>query len=261
MIEIEIQSSILKSICDAITIVTTGDAQPVFIFQKEGLSIIALDESKIMLANVGLRIPVFEAYDVKKTHKVSFDTKELGKHLTNPAGTTMLTIKTVEYGDKENKIDLMVPSRYGFKSVEIPILGEIEPSMVPKKMPYDSSCKIDLGALGEVAKDALKVDTPYCRFSIGDENELVAKLIGANATVIDVLEDSKAIIAKKFNPEARWVMSEPYLKDAVNIGRCFTNIAKVSFGTELIPIQFEYQLNFDGYFRIYIAPVIPGEGE
>jgi len=261
MIEIEIESRILKQVCDAITIVTEPNSQPVFIFQEGGLSIIALDESKIMLANVGLRRPVFDEYDVKKVHKVSFDTKELGKHLVNPAGTTMLTIKTMEYGDKENSIDLMVPSRYGFKAVEIPILGEIEPSMVPKKMPYDSMCKLDLGALDEVVKDAARVDTPYCKFSIGDENQLVANLNGASSKVINVLEDTKAIIAKNFNPEAKWVMLDDYLKSAVQIGKCFTNIAKVSFGTELIPILFEYQLNFDAYFKIYIAPVIPGVGE
>lgn len=261
MIEIEIDSKILKQICDAITIVTNPDSNPVFIFQEEGLSIIALDPSKIMLANVGLRKPVFETYDVKKVHKVSFDTKELGKHLENPAGTTILTLKTTEYGDEANRIDLMVPSRYGFKTVFVPILGDIEPSMIPKKMPYDSYCKIDLGALGGVARDALKVDTPYCRFSIGDENELIAKLKGDNSSVTTVLEDMKAIIAKKFNPEAKWILSDGYLKNAVSIGKCFTNIAKVSFSASMIPILFEYQLNFDAYFRLYVAPVIPGVGE
>jgi len=261
MIEIEIDSAILKSFCDAVTIVTGNNSQPVFMFQPDGLSIVALDGAKIMLANIGIRRPVFVEYDVKKVHKVSFDSKELGKHLTDPVGTIMLTIKTMEYGDNDNRIDVMVPSKYGFKSVEIPILGEIEPSMVPKKMPYDSVCKLDLGALEGVVKDANRVDTVYCRFNIGDENELVAKLNGASSKVINVLEDTKAIIAKKFNPEANWILSKDYLDDAVKIGKCFTNIAKLSFATELIPILFDYQLNFDAYFRLYVAPVIAGEGE
>jgi len=258
MIEVEINSKMLKGICDAVSAITE---KPAFVFQPVGLSVVSLDESKVMLGNLGLKKQVFDTYDVPDIQKVSFDPKELGKHLTNPAGTTMLSIQNVEYGDKENRLDLMIPSRYGFKTILIPILGEIEPSMVPKSMPYNSTCKIDLGALEAAARDADRVGSEFCRFSIGDENELVVNLKGDSSQVITVLEDSKSIIHKKFDPEAKFVLSKAYLSDAVRIGKNFTNIAKMSFGTEIMPILFDYQLNFEGTFKIYIAPVIVKEGE
>lgn len=258
MIEIEVESKLLKRICDAVAIITD---EPAFVFQSSGLSVVCLDPPKIMLGNFGIKKSVFEVYDVPDTQKVSFSPKELGKHLTSSAGTTMLSIKSVDYGDDENRLDLMIPSRYGFKTILIPLLGEVEPSMVPKSMPWSSSCKVDLGALEGVARDAVKVGTGYCRFSIGDGDELVARLNGENAQVINVLEDVKSIICKQFDPEAKFVISEGYLADAVRIGKIFTNIVKMSFGTELVPIMFELQLNFDAMLKLYVAPVIVPEGE
>ena len=257
MIEFEIDSNVLSAVCDAVSVVSNN---PAFVFQEAGLSIVALDGAKIILANVGLKKSVFNTYDVPSTQKVSFDTKELGKHLSGSSGSTMITIKNMEYGDKENRLDLMVPSRYGFKSIFIPILGEVEPSMVPSAMPYDSFCKVDIGGLDQVAKDADKVSTEYCRFSIGEENQLVAKLVGDNSTVINVLEDSKAIICKNFNPEAKFVLAKEYLADAVKTCKFFTNVTKMSFGSAIMPVMFEHQLNFDSLFRIYIAPITNIEG-
>ena len=257
MIEFDIEGNILSSICDAVAVITK---EPAFVFQESGVSIVALDDAKIMLANIGLRKSLFNTYDVPGLQKVSFDIKELAKHLSGAAGPTMITIKSMEYGDKENRLDLMVPSRYGFKSIFIPILGEVEPSMVPKAMPFDSFCKIDVGGLEQIARDADRVDTVYCRFSIGDEDQLVAKLVGDNSTVTNVLEDGKSIICKKFNPEAKFVLSKEYLADAVKICKFFTNITKMSFGSALMPIMFEHQLPFDALFRIYIAPITNIEG-
>ncbi len=246
MIEFEIDADLFSKCLDAMAVINN---EPAIIFEPAGMSIVTVREDQVVLAQLSLRASEFEVYDVgdKKT-KVSFNTDAIQKYMRGAKGIAMITID-------QSQVTLMLPSKYGFKTFDNPLLAELPSTLVPKKLEHDSTCKIEVGALQETVKDAGILDSEYIRFEVNDNN-LDAIVKGDKGTARNCIEEGKGIIKSKFNTNAKFSVIAENFAEALKIGNAFTNILKFSFSQQLVPQRFEFQVPFDGILGAYLAPLV-----
>lgn len=244
MMELEINAELLQGVLEATSAVVK---EPTLVFSENGMSIVSFDDSRVAMVQLGLRKSEFEVYDVgEKKQKISFDARLLANYLKGAVGTTMLTVE-------KHKIDLMIPSKYGFRTFEVPLLAETGTTRVPKLV-LDSRCKLDLGGLQSVVRDAEKVGAEFCKFTVSN-NDLDIKLKGDRGTASSILEVGKGVIESQFTTNSKFITTLLWLKDALKVGAPFTNIALFEFSEKLFPCKFTYQVIFDGHLMLYIAPI------
>lgn len=243
-IELEINANLMQRVLEATSVVVK---EPTLVFSETGMSIVSQDMSGTAMVQLGLRKSEFEVYDVnERKQKISFDVGLLASYLRGAEGTAMLIVV-------KHKIDLMIPSKYGFKTFEVPLLGDVGTTRVPK-IKLDSRCKVDLGGLRSVVRDGEKVAAEYCKFTVSDDN-LNAEFKGEKGSASSMLEIGKGVIESQFTTKSKFVTTLEWLKDVLSVGTPFTNIALFEFSEKLFPCKFTYQVPFDGYLMLYIAPI------
>lgn len=251
MIEFEIDADLFSKCLDAMAVINN---EPAIIFEPAGVSIVTVRSDTVILAQLQLRASEFEVYDVgDKRTKVSFNTEALQKYMRGAKGVAMITID-------QSKVTLMLPSKYGFKTFDNPLLGELPSTLVPKKLEHDSTCKIEIGALQETVKDASILDSEYIRFEVND-NDLDAIIKGDKGTARNCIEEGKGIIKSQFNSNAKFSVIAINFAEAIKVGSSFTNIVKFSFSQQLVPQWFDFQVPFDGILGAYLAPLVDVEAE
>lgn len=249
MLEFEIDARLFSRALDAISVIR---AEPAIVFEPAGMSIVTTDEAQIVLTQLSIRASEFDVYDVgDKKSKICFDIESLMKYMRNVEGQAMIAI--------DRKVTLMLPSKYGFKTFDSPLLAELPPTLAPTKMPHDSLCKIEIGALREALRDASILSCELLRFSVNDDN-LDIVIAGEKGTARNSIEEGKGIIKSSFASNARFTVTDKYFKMAIDSGAMFTNIVKMSFAEQMLPIKFDFQVPFDGVLMTYLAPVV-GEAE
>jgi len=249
MIEFEIDAYLFSKALDA---VSTINKEPAIIFEPLGMSIVAPSADQVHLIQLSLKASEFDVYDVEeKRHKICFDTDPLQKYMRGVKGNVMITI------DK-SQVTLMLPSKYGFKTFDTPLLVDLPSTLTPSKIPYDSICKVEIGALLETIRDAGILDSEYIWFEVNDDN-LDAVIKGMKGTARNTIEVGKGIIKSGFGANSRFAVIAKNFSIAVRAGEAFTSIIRMSFAEQLVPIRFEFQVPFDGVLGTYLAPVIDPE--
>jgi len=244
MMEFEINAGLLQRVLEATAVVID---EPTLVVSDAGISVVSLDEAKVVLVQLGLRKSEFRVYDIgEKTQRISFDTGLLASYLKGAEGTAVLTVEG-------HKIDLMIPSKYGFKTFEVPLLAETGSTRVPK-IDLESRCKLDLGGLQSVVRDGDKVKAANCIFTASDDN-LDVRLDGEKGSANNMLEIGKGIIDSQFTTNSKFVISLEWLKDVLRVGAPFTNIVLFEFSEKLFPGKFTFQVPFDGNLMLYVAPI------
>lgn len=251
MIEFEIDAHLFSK---ALGAVSTINKEPAIIFEPLGMSIVALSEDQVHLIQLSLKASEFDVYDVEdKKHKICFDTDPLQKYMRGAKGSAMITIDT-----KKNQVTLMLPSKYGFKTFDTPLLFDLPSTLAPTKIPYDSICKIEIGALMESVKDATMLSAEFIHFEVNDDS-LDAVIRGDKGTARNTIEEGKGIVKSGFGTNSRFDVVASNFSMAVRAGEAFTNIVRMSFAEQLVPVRFEFQVPFDGVLGTYLAPVIDPE--
>lgn len=242
--EFEINAGLMQRVLEATSVVVK---EPTLVFSEAGMSIVSQDIAGTAMVQLGLRKSEFEVYDVnERKQKISFDVGLLASYLRGAEGTATLAVEG-------HKIDLMIPSKYGFKTFEVPLLADIGSTMVPK-IKSDSRCKLDLGGLRSVVRDGEKVAAEFFVFTVSDDN-LNTELKGDKGSASSILEVGKGVIESQFTTKSKFVTTLVWLKDVLNVGTPFTNIALFEFSEKLFPCKFTYQVSFDGHLMLYIAPI------
>ena len=245
MIEFEINAGLLQRVLEATSVVVV---EPTLVFSEGGISVVSFDEAKVALVQLGLRKSEFETYDIgDKPQNISFDVGLLASYLAGAEGVAMLTVV-------KHQIELMIPSKYGFRTFEIPLLAEVGTTKVPK-LDLDSRCKLDLGGLQLVIRDAEKVVAQNVIFRASDD-DLDIQLDGEKGSARSSLELGKGLISSQFTTQSKFIISLEWLKDALKVGSPFTHIAKFEFSEKLYPCKFTFQVAFDGYLYLYVAPIV-----
>ena len=241
--EFEIRAGLLQKLLEAAAVVIE---EPTLLFSEKGMVIVSFDEAHVFLLQMGVRKSEFEVYDVEGKQRICFDAGILSSYLRGAEGTAMLTV------DKA-KIDLMLPSKYGFKTFEVPLFAETGVTRVPK-IELDSRCKVDLGALRSVVRDAERVKAEYCRFLARDEGiEVVIK--GEKGNAKNMLELGKGIIDSELTTKSKFIITLLSLKDILKVGSLFTNVVLFEFSEKLYPCRLTFQVPYDGNLIMYIAPI------
>lgn len=243
MIEFEIDVELFSNIMAA---VSTIRKEPTMIFDTAGVAIVTMNEVKTLQLQCVLKKSNFVTYDVDQRYKVSFDISTLSSLFRAAQGVLMVTIKG-------NLCSFMLPSKYGFKSFEVPLLGEFEPTLSPK-LSYESECKIDLGSLEEIVSDARKVDSEFIRCSVSG-NDIEIRLKGTKGDTRTMIERGKGLIYSKFEENSKCVFGRDILEDLLKVPSYFTSITNMEFAKRLLPIRFTHQVPFDGKLIQYIAPI------
>ncbi len=251
MIEFEIDANLFSKCLDAMAVVNN---EPAIIFEPTGMSIVTVREDQVILAQLSLRSSEFEVYDVgDKRTKVSFNVDAIQKYMRGAKGIAMITID-------QSQVTLMLPSKYGFKTFDNPLLAELPSTLVPRKLDHDSTCKIEIGALQELVKDASIVDSEYIKFQV-ENDDLSASVKGVKGTASTTIEEGKGIIKSQFNTNVKFSVVAINFAEALKVGNTFTNILKFSFSKKLVPQWFEFQVPFDGALGAYLAPLVEPEAE
>ncbi len=252
MIEFEIDAFLFSRALDA---VSTISKEPAIIFEPAGMSIIATRGDQVVLLQLSIMASEFEVFDVgEKRSKICFNVDALMKYMRGVKGSAMLSVES-------HQISLMLPSKYGFKTFDTPLLVELPSTLVPKELKgYDSFCKIEIGSLQEAIRDAGILDSEYLRFEVNDNN-LDAIIKGDKGTARNSIEEGKGILKSQFNTNVKFSVVTVNFAEAVNAGKAFTNIIKMSFSSQLMPQRFEFQVPFDGKLLTYLAPLVDPAAE
>ena len=251
MIEFEIDANLFSRALDA---VSTINREPAIVFEPAGMSIVAPSGDQVHLIQLGLRASEFDVYDVEeKRHKICFDIEALQQYMRGIKGSAMITVDN-------NQVTLMLPSRYGFKTFDTPLLIDLPSTLTPTKLPYDSICKIEIGALLETIRDAGILSSEYIMFDVNDDS-LDAIIKGEKGTARNTIEEGKGIIKSGFGTNSKFAVIAKNFSLAVRAGEAFTNIVRMSFAEQMIPIKFDFQVSFDGMLGTYLAPLVGPEAE
>jgi len=252
LIEFEIDALLFSRALDAVSTISN---EPAIIFEPAGMSIVTTRPDQVILLQLSIKASEFEVFDVgEKRSKICFNVDALMKYMRGVKGSAMLTIQ-------DTMITLMLPSKYGFKTFDTPLLVELPSTLVPKSLKgYDSFCKVEIGALQEAIRDAGILDSEYLRFEVNDNN-LDAIIKGDKGTARNSIEEGKGILKSQFDTNTKFSVVTVNFAEAVNAGKAFTNIIKMSFSQQLMPQMFEFQVPFDGVLITYLAPLVEPEAE
>ncbi|WP_048148705.1 DNA polymerase sliding clamp [Palaeococcus ferrophilus] len=235
-----------KDFADLIATASNLIDEAAFKVTENGISMRAMDPSRVVLIDLDLPENIFSKYSVDGEETVGVNIDHFKKVLKRASGKDTLVLRK----GKENYLEIVLQGT-ATRKFKLPLIDVEELELDLPELPFTAKAVI----LGEVIKEAVK-DASLVSDSIkliAKENELVFKAEGETQEVeIKLTLEDEGLLDIEVEEETRSAYGISYLADMVKgIGKADEVILR--FGTEM-PLQMDYPVRDEGRLTFLLAP-------
>lgn len=235
-----------KDFADLIATASNLIDEAAFKVTEKGISMRAMDPSRVVLVDLDLPSEIFSKYDVDGEETVGVNMDHFKKILRRSKGKDTLVLKKGE----ENYLEIILQGT-ATRKFRLPLIDVEELELELPELPFTAKAVI----LGEVIKEAVK-DASLVSDSIKiivKENELTFKAEGEIQEVETTLTlEDEGLLDLEVEEETRSAYGIGYLADMVKgIGKSDEVILRI--GNEM-PLQMDYPVRDEGRLTFLLAP-------
>lgn len=239
----------LFSMLQAVAAITD---EPTFVFTKDGVSVRAMDPSRVAMIDWKLGKDAFEDYKLEDpTEKVTVNLTELMKILRRSRKEDVVTL-TTEFVDG---LHITIAGKY-LKNFKMSILEPLEEETPIPKVTFNADAKMTVSGLASAIEDARMV-SDHVRVIV-DANKV--DLIAAGDLMqaeVNLKQGDDVLLQTQIKEQAKSTYSLSYLVDMMKAAKT-AEIVTLSLSTDL-PLRLEFDLDFQGKITYYLAPRIEVE--
>ncbi|ASJ09369.1 DNA polymerase sliding clamp [Thermococcus siculi] len=235
-----------KDFADLIATASNLIDEAAFKVTEEGISMRAMDPSRVVLIDLNLPESIFSKYEVEEEETVGVNMDHFKKILKRGKNKDTLILRK---GD-ENFLEITFEGT-AKRTFRLPLIEVEELELDLPELPFTAKVVI----LGEVLKEAVKdasLVSDAIKFIAG-ENEFVMKAEGeTNEVEIKLTLEDEGLLDLEVEEETKSAYGISYLADMIKgIGKADEVIIK--FGNEM-PLQMEYPIRDEGRLIFLLAP-------
>ncbi|RLF81697.1 DNA polymerase sliding clamp [Thermococci archaeon] len=213
---------------------------------EEGISMRAMDPSRVVLIDLNLPAGIFSKYDVDGEETIGVNMDHFKKILKRGKGKDILVLKKGE----ENFLEITLEGT-AKRTFRLPLIEVEELELELPELPFTVKAVV----LGEVLKEAVK-DASLVSDSIkfvAKENEFVMRAEGETQEVeIKLTLEDEGLLDLEVEEETKSAYGVSYLADmAKGIGKADEVVLR--FGNEM-PLQMDYPIRDEGRLTFLLAP-------
>ena len=260
MFEITLEESrIVKGIFESISAVIE---ECTLVFDKDGISINAIDEGRICLVALNLAKNDFDSYSCEGKYELGLNIEDMVKILKRSSADDTITFKYTEGKEGSNKIKILMKGKKRKKkrtfSLQLIELGKDELNVQAlDQIDFKAKVTLPLAYLEEAIKDAdIYSETVIVSFS--EDGNIVFKSEGAIGEIECTLEKDDDGI-ENFSAEgvSEGIFSLEYLKNIVKISIIADKVELALSPTT--PLKAKFNLLAESTFKYFLAPRIEEE--
>ncbi|AAL81107.1 DNA polymerase III sliding clamp [Pyrococcus furiosus DSM 3638] len=213
---------------------------------EDGISMRAMDPSRVVLIDLNLPSSIFSKYEVVEPETIGVNMDHLKKILKRGKAKDTLILKKGE----ENFLEITIQGT-ATRTFRVPLIDVEEMEVDLPELPFTAKVVV----LGEVLKDAVK-DASLVSDSIkfiARENEFIMKAEGETQEVeIKLTLEDEGLLDIEVQEETKSAYGVSYLSDMVK-GLGKADEVTIKFGNEM-PMQMEYYIRDEGRLTFLLAP-------
>jgi len=235
-----------KEFADLIDTASNLIDEAAFKIAEEGISMRAMDPSRVVLLDLNLPASIFSKYDLDGEETVGVNMDHFKKVLKRGKGKDILVLRKGE----ENFLEITLEGT-AKRTFRLPLIEVEELELDLPELPFTVKAVI----LGEVLKEAVK-DASLVSDSIkfiAKENEFVMRAEGETQEVeIKLTLEDEGLLDLNVEEETKSAYGISYLADmAKGIGKADEVVLR--FGNEM-PLQMDYPIRDEGRLTFLLAP-------
>ncbi|BAA29756.1 DNA polymerase sliding clamp [Pyrococcus horikoshii] len=213
---------------------------------EEGISMRAMDPSRVVLIDLNLPSSIFSKYEVDGEETIGVNMDHLKKVLKRGKAKDTLILRKGE----ENFLEISLQGT-ATRTFRLPLIDVEEIEVELPDLPYTAKVVV----LGEVLKEAVK-DASLVSDSIkfmAKENEFIMRAEGETQEVeVKLTLEDEGLLDIEVQEETKSAYGVSYLADMVKgIGKA--DEVTMRFGNEM-PMQMEYYIRDEGRLTFLLAP-------
>ncbi|EHR78061.1 DNA polymerase [Thermococcus litoralis DSM 5473] len=213
---------------------------------EEGISMRAMDPSRVVLIDLNLPAGIFSKYDVEGEETIGVNMDHFKKILKRGKSKDILVLRKGE----ENFLEVTLEGT-AKRTFRLPLIEVEELELELPELPFTVKAVV----LGEVLKEAVK-DASLVSDSIkfiAKENEFIMRAEGETQEVeIRLTLEDEGLLDLEVEEETRSAYGVSYLADMVKgIGKADEVVLR--FGNEM-PLQMDYPIRDEGRLTFLLAP-------
>ena len=235
-----------KEFADLIATASNLIDEAAFKFTEEGISMRAMDPSRVVLIDLNLPESIFSKYEVEEPETVGINMDQFKKVLKRGKAKDTLILRKGD--DNFLEVTFEGTARRTFR---LPLIDVEELELELPELPFTAKVVV----LGEVLKEAVKdasLVSDAIKF-IATENEFIMKAEGeTNEVEIRLTLEDEGLLDLEVEEETKSAYGISYLSDMIKgIGKADEVILR--FGNEM-PLQMEYLIRDEGRLVFLLAP-------
>jgi len=239
-----------KEFADLISTASNLIDEAAFRFTEEGISMRAMDPSRVVLVDLNLPEGIFSKYEVEEPETVGINMDQFKRILKRGKAKDTLILKKGE----ENFLEVTFEGT-ARRTFRLPLIDVEELEIDLPELPFTAKVVV----LGEVLKEAVKdasLVSDSLKF-IATETEFIMRAEGETHEVeIKLTLEDEGLLDLEVEEETRSSYGVSYLGDMVKgIGKADEVILR--FGNEM-PLQMEYPVRDEGRLLFLLAPRVEG---
>ncbi|WP_457742195.1 DNA polymerase sliding clamp [Thermococcus sp.] len=217
-----------------------------FKFTEEGISMRAMDPSRVVLIDLNLPESIFSKYEVEEPETIGINMDQFKKVLKRGKAKDTLILRKGE----DNFLEVTFEGT-AKRTFRLPLIDVEELELELPELPFTAKVVV----LGEVLKEAVKdasLVSDAIKF-IATESEFIMKAEGeTNEVEIKLTLEDEGLLDLEVKEETKSAYGISYLSDMIKgIGKADEVI--LNFGNEM-PLQMEYPIRDEGRLVFLLAP-------
>ena len=235
-----------KEFADLIATASNLIDEAAFKFTEDGISMRAMDPSRVVLVDLNLPEGIFSKYEVEEPETVGINMDQFKKILKRGKAKETLILRKGE----ENFLEVTFEGT-AKRTFRLPLIDVEELEIELPELPFTAKVVV----LGEVLKEAVKdasLVSDSLKF-IARETEFIMRAEGeTNEVEIKLTLEDEGLLDLEVEEETKSSYGVSYLSDMIKgIGKADEVILK--FGNEM-PLQMEYPVRDEGRLLFLLAP-------
>jgi len=218
---------------------------------EDGISMRAMDPSRVVLIDLNLPAAIFSKYEVDGEETIGVNMDHFKKILKRGKSKDILVLKKGE----ENFLEVILQGT-ATRTFRLPLIEVEELELELPELPFTAKAVV----LGEVLKEAVKdasLVSDSLKF-IARENEFIMKAEGeTNEVEIKLTLEDEGLLDLDVQEDTKSAYGISYLADMVKgIGKADEVI--IQFGNDM-PLQMDYPVRDEGKLTFLLAPRVEEE--
>jgi proliferating cell nuclear antigen len=249
MFEVKMENAtVFKNCVDAlVTLIDEGE----FDLTKEGMTLRAMDPSKIAMVDLVIPKSAFEKYEVSADRKLGLNLDDLSKIVTRSRPGETLTLRP----DKtKSRLELVFKGK-STRRFSLPLLDIGQQTPKEPKIDFDSKIRINGSILKESLKDAALVSS-HVVIKTHPEGFEISSRGDKGEVLIESKKNEDSLVEHTVNRDSKVMFPLEYLNDLLK-ATDFDTVITLDMKSDA-PLKLQYPIG-DATVTYYLAPRIESD--